>query len=169
MRTGYLSERVADIAELMSAVMQAREIILLAFGENKMSTVAKAVEGPVSPSVPASFLQEHPNAIFYLDDASCAGSSPGLQAALAASSCLLIKGAMHVCRPHAPAVSLTAGNEGALMKQGTHLNCLDLSSLSTCLQLHAYCAADGHLTESQFSATCPQAPGPTSEDTKCVT
>ena len=56
--------------------MQAREIILLAFGENKTSTVAKAVEGPVSPSVPASFLQEHPNAMFYLDDASCAGSFP---------------------------------------------------------------------------------------------
>ena len=59
-RKAYLSKRVSDTAELMSAVVQAREIILLAFGENKASTVAKAVEGPVSPSVPASFLQEHP-------------------------------------------------------------------------------------------------------------
>ena len=67
---------MSDTAGLMSAVVQAREIILLAFGENKTSTVAKAVEGPVSPSVPASFLQEHPNAIFYLDEASCAGSPP---------------------------------------------------------------------------------------------
>ena len=65
---------MSDIVELMSTVMQAREIILLAFGENKTSTVAKAVEGPVSPNVPASFLQEHPNAMFYLDEASCAGS-----------------------------------------------------------------------------------------------
>ena len=52
---------------------QAKEILLLAFGENKTSTVAKAVEGPVTPAVPASFLQEHPNATFYLDAAASAG------------------------------------------------------------------------------------------------
>ena len=58
----------------MSAVLaQAREILLLAFGENKTTTVAKAVEGPVTPAIPASFLQRHPNATFYLDGAASAG------------------------------------------------------------------------------------------------
>lgn len=52
---------------------QAKEVLLLAFGENKTSTVAKAVEGPVTPAVPASFLQEHPNVTFYLDGAASAG------------------------------------------------------------------------------------------------
>ncbi len=35
--------------------------------------MAKAVEGPVTPDVPASFLQEHPNARLYLDQAASAG------------------------------------------------------------------------------------------------
>ena len=58
---------------MLSVLAQAKEILLLAFGENKTSTVAKAVEGPVTPAVPASFLQEHPNASFYLDAAASAG------------------------------------------------------------------------------------------------
>ena len=57
----------------MLLLEQAREILLLAFGENKTSSVAKAVEGPVTPAVPASFLQAHPNATFYLDGAASAG------------------------------------------------------------------------------------------------
>ncbi len=59
----------------MPELAQAKEILLLAFGENKTGTVAKAVEGPVTPAVPASFLQEHPNTSFYLDAAASAGLS----------------------------------------------------------------------------------------------
>jgi len=58
---------------MMAVLVQAKEILLLAFGENKTSTVAKAVQGPVTPAVPASFLQEHPNVCFFLDEAASAG------------------------------------------------------------------------------------------------
>jgi glucosamine-6-phosphate deaminase len=34
--------------------------------------VKEAIEGPVSDQVSASFLQEHPNASFYLDSAAAA-------------------------------------------------------------------------------------------------
>jgi hypothetical protein len=47
--------------------------MLLAFGENKAGIAAKAVEGPVTSEVPASFLQEHPNATVYLDIGSSSG------------------------------------------------------------------------------------------------
>ena len=59
----------------MLLLAQAKEILLLAFGENKTSSVAKAVEGPVMPAVPASFLQNHPHTTFYLDGAASAGMS----------------------------------------------------------------------------------------------
>lgn len=57
----------------MLFIAQAKEVLLLAFGENKTSSVAKAVEGPVTPAVPASFLQDHPKTTFYLDGAASAG------------------------------------------------------------------------------------------------
>lgn len=47
--------------------------MLLAFGENKAGIAAKAVEGPVTAQVPASFLQEHPDAKIYLDTGSSSG------------------------------------------------------------------------------------------------
>ena len=45
---------------------QAKEILPLAFGENRTSTVAEAIEGPSTAAVPASFLQEPPNAKSHL-------------------------------------------------------------------------------------------------------
>ena len=95
-RKAHLSEQASDTADLMSALVQAREIVLLAFGENKASTVARAVEGPVSPTVPASFLQEHPHAMFYLDDASCAGSFLGHQTDPAERSYLSTQGKLGI-------------------------------------------------------------------------
>ena len=47
----------------------ARKIIMLAFGEHKAPIIAKAVEGEISSSIAASFLQEHPNAEVVLDEA----------------------------------------------------------------------------------------------------
>ncbi len=44
----------------------------MAFGEGKAPVVARAVEGPVTAEVAASFLQEHPNAVVVLDDAAAA-------------------------------------------------------------------------------------------------
>jgi glucosamine-6-phosphate deaminase len=54
----------------IGTILDAREAILLAFGEGKAAAVAASVEGPVSASVPASSLQLHCHARFLLDEAS---------------------------------------------------------------------------------------------------
>jgi len=56
----------------VGTILQAKRIIIMAWGEGKASIVRKAVEGPVTESVTASFLQEHPNTTFVLDTASAA-------------------------------------------------------------------------------------------------
>jgi glucosamine-6-phosphate deaminase len=53
----------------VGTILEAHKIVLLAFGEHKAPIVRKAVEGPVTDSVTASFLQEHPDATFLLDEA----------------------------------------------------------------------------------------------------
>ena len=45
----------------------------MAFGEGKSRIVQRSVEGPVTPDISASYLQEHPNVTFYLDEAAAAG------------------------------------------------------------------------------------------------
>lgn len=52
----------------IGTIMEARSILLLAFGENKAAAVAGAVEGPVTASNPASMLQVHLEAKVYLDE-----------------------------------------------------------------------------------------------------
>ena len=54
-------------------IMQARSIILMAFGANKAQAVAAAVTGPVSSDVPASVLRLHPDVTIYADDEAAAG------------------------------------------------------------------------------------------------
>jgi glucosamine-6-phosphate deaminase len=49
-------------------VMNAKRIVLLAWGEHKAESVAKAVEGPVTSETPASYIQQHTNASFILDE-----------------------------------------------------------------------------------------------------
>lgn len=51
----------------MQTIFEAREVLLLASGANKAAAVAAAVEGEISPEVPASLLQRHPAATFLLD------------------------------------------------------------------------------------------------------
>ena len=48
-------------------ILEARRIVLLAWGDKKAAIVKEALEGPVNDQVSASFLQEHDNASFYLD------------------------------------------------------------------------------------------------------
>lgn len=48
-------------------ILAAKKIVLMAWGENKASIVNEAVTGPVNDIVSASYLQEHPNAVFYID------------------------------------------------------------------------------------------------------
>jgi glucosamine-6-phosphate deaminase len=56
----------------VGTILDAAHLILLAFGEHKARIIAKTVEGPISPSIPATFLQEHPRAEFFLDEAAAA-------------------------------------------------------------------------------------------------
>ncbi len=53
----------------IGTIMEAKTILLLAFGNNKEDAVAKSVEGPVTAMVPASALQLHPNVKIILDEA----------------------------------------------------------------------------------------------------
>ena len=53
----------------VGTILEARKIILMALGEHKAHIVRDAVEGEVTPLVPASFLQKQPDAVFILDEA----------------------------------------------------------------------------------------------------
>ncbi|PCH77458.1 MAG: glucosamine-6-phosphate deaminase [Flavobacteriaceae bacterium] len=48
-------------------IMEAKRVILMAWGEGKSNIIKTAVEGPVTNQVPASFLQEHDNVVFVID------------------------------------------------------------------------------------------------------
>ncbi len=53
----------------VSSIMNAKRIVIIAWGEGKSKIVKTAVEGTVTDQVPASFLQEHSNVSFILDEA----------------------------------------------------------------------------------------------------
>lgn len=48
-------------------IMEAKRVILMAWGEGKSNIIRASVEGEVTNKVPASFLQEHNNAVFVVD------------------------------------------------------------------------------------------------------
>ncbi len=56
----------------VGTILDARRVVLIAFGEHKAAVVAQAVEGPVTPKIAASYLQRHPNAEVVLDLAGAA-------------------------------------------------------------------------------------------------
>ncbi|HVS73565.1 MAG TPA: glucosamine-6-phosphate deaminase [Phycisphaerae bacterium] len=56
----------------VGTILSARQVVLMAFGEHKAGVVRQAVEGPVTSSVAASFLQEHPHARVVVDEAAAA-------------------------------------------------------------------------------------------------
>jgi glucosamine-6-phosphate deaminase len=53
----------------VGTILDARQVVLLAFGEGKAGAVRDAVEGPVTAMVPASVLQMHPCVKVLLDEA----------------------------------------------------------------------------------------------------
>ena len=50
-------------------ILEARRIVLMAWGQHKAEIVRSAVEGPVTPQITASFLQEHDQVHFIVDRA----------------------------------------------------------------------------------------------------
>src|SRR5262249_32168567 len=53
----------------VGTILDSRKIVLMAFGEHKAKIVQRAVEGQISDTVTASFLQQHSDATFLLDEA----------------------------------------------------------------------------------------------------
>lgn len=53
----------------VGTILEARRIVLLAWGEGKAGVIAQAVEGGPTESLPASFLQGHPDVRFIVDRA----------------------------------------------------------------------------------------------------
>lgn len=51
----------------VGTILRAKKLVLMAWGENKAAMVAKAVEGPMTEAVSASFLQDHADARFFID------------------------------------------------------------------------------------------------------
>lgn len=56
----------------VGTIMEAKRVILMAWGEGKAPIIRKAVEEGISDHVPATYLQEHPNVTFILDEAASA-------------------------------------------------------------------------------------------------
>jgi glucosamine-6-phosphate deaminase len=53
----------------VETILSAKTVVLLAFGEHKAPVIRRAVEGEVSSTVAASYLQQHPSARIVLDSA----------------------------------------------------------------------------------------------------
>ncbi len=56
----------------VGTIMKARRVILMAWGEGKAPIIRETIEGEISDQVPATYLQEHENVTFVLDDAAAA-------------------------------------------------------------------------------------------------
>ncbi|MGB0758443.1 MAG: glucosamine-6-phosphate deaminase [Rubripirellula sp.] len=57
----------------VGTILEAKRIMLLAFGEGKANIVAKTVEGYANTTIPATFLQDHPDTRFLLDESAASG------------------------------------------------------------------------------------------------
>jgi glucosamine-6-phosphate deaminase len=57
------------ITQGLGTILRARHLVLLAFGESKAESVAGAVEGPLTASLPASAIQLHPHVSVIVDEA----------------------------------------------------------------------------------------------------
>lgn len=51
----------------VSTILRSKRIVLLAWGQNKADIIKRTIQGEISSDVPATFLQNHPNATFVLD------------------------------------------------------------------------------------------------------
>lgn len=57
------------ITQGLGTILEARHLVLLAFGAGKADAVAAAVEGPVAAVLPGSAIQLHPHATVVVDEA----------------------------------------------------------------------------------------------------
>ncbi|MDM8276910.1 glucosamine-6-phosphate deaminase [Lactobacillus gallinarum] len=50
-------------------IMDAKKVVLMAFGEKKAKAIKEMIEGPITEEVPASILQKHPDVTVIVDEA----------------------------------------------------------------------------------------------------
>lgn len=53
----------------IGSIMKARSIVIIATGSDKAEAIKEMVNGPISPSCPASILQVHPDTVVMVDEA----------------------------------------------------------------------------------------------------
>ncbi len=53
----------------IGTIMRAKSVLVIVSGADKADILSKVINGPVTPQVPASILQFHPNAIIVADEA----------------------------------------------------------------------------------------------------
>ncbi|BCA86377.1 glucosamine-6-phosphate deaminase [Enterococcus saigonensis] len=53
----------------IGSILQGKKMILMAYGEDKADAIAGMVNGPVTPDLPASALQNHADVVVIVDDA----------------------------------------------------------------------------------------------------
>ena len=61
----------------IGTILEAKRIRVLAFGARKAGIVARALEGPIGPEIPASFLRGHADLRFWLDREAALELAPG--------------------------------------------------------------------------------------------
>lgn len=114
----------------IGSVLNARRILLMAWGEDKMAVVRQAVEGDSSAHCPASFLQTHKNIMVVLDEAAAAEltriKTPWLLDTCEWSDRLIRKAVVWLCRKlDKPILKLTNrdynenGMSSLLVEKGT--------------------------------------------------
>jgi glucosamine-6-phosphate deaminase len=71
----------------VGTILEARHVVLLAWGEGKAAVVKRMVEGEPTDTVPATYLQHHPAVQVVLDEAAAAELSPHKTPWLAGEPC----------------------------------------------------------------------------------
>ena len=56
----------------IGSIMKAKKIVLIATGASKAEAVKGMIQGEVTPQLPASILQQHQDAVIFLDEAAAA-------------------------------------------------------------------------------------------------
>ncbi|MDR1581668.1 MAG: glucosamine-6-phosphate deaminase [Prevotellaceae bacterium] len=86
----------------LGTILNAREIILMAWGEGKARIIKKVVEEKITEMVPASYLQEHRSVSFVLDEASASEltriKTPWLTGNVVWNSKLIRRAVFWLCR-----------------------------------------------------------------------
>lgn len=115
--------RVPRLAVTMGigAILKAKRIILMAWGQMKAPVIRKAVEGHVTEQIPASLLQQHSDVIFILDNVAASEltrfKSPWLTGEMEWTSAMVKKAVVNMAlKLKKPVLSLTNSdyNDNAL-------------------------------------------------------